>query len=477
MATPTKECSTNFANVQKLKNDTSYSTIIPKISYLCVMTSQEISQKILQNLGISSLNEMQLATLEAIKTQNSVLLTAPTGSGKTLAFLLPILELLETDKKNIQCLIVTPSRELAIQIEQVWRKMGTGFKVNTCYGGHSMQTEIQNLTEPPAILIGTPGRIADHLSRHSIDIQDTPILVLDEFDKSLSMGFEEEMTYIAEKLTGVKKKILVSATTLNRIPPFVGISKPTKVDFSYANEQGNDTLTLRTVIAGEENKFDKLLKLLCFLGSDATLIFCNQRETTEQVCQALQEKGIAATFFHGKMEQLDREKTLVNFRNGSVTFLVASDLAARGLDIPAVKNIVHYEMPFNLEDFTHRNGRTARMNAEGTAYLLLQSETTKIPYLDKLPPEVKIPKNVTLPKTPIWATLYVGGGKKDKLSKMDIVGFLSKKGNLEKDDIGLIEVMDFMAFVAVKKDKIATLLKLIQTEKMKGKKYKIEVAK
>lgn len=441
------------------------------------MTLPEISDTTLQNLGIETLNEMQIATWSAIKNQNHVLLIAPTGSGKTLAFLLPIVELLATNQKNIQCLILTPSRELAIQIEQVWRKMGTGFKATICYGGHAMQTEMQSLAVPPAVLIGTPGRIADHLSRNTIDISPTPILVLDEFDKSLSMGFEEEMTFIMGKLAQVQKKILVSATNLNKIPPFVALKNPTKIDFSPTNEQHKENLTLQTVVVGEENKQDTLLKLLCFLGAEATLIFCNQRETTEQVCRTLQEKGIAAAFFHGKMEQLHREKTLVNFRNGSVTFLVASDLAARGLDIPAVKNIVHYEMPFNAEDFTHRNGRTARMNAEGSAYLLLEKNETKIPYLEKLPTSLQLPKQFNLPPAPNWTTIYISGGKKHKLSKIDIVGFLAKKGNLAKDDIGLIEVMDFMTFVAVTKEKVATLLKTVQTEKIKGEKYKIELAK
>ncbi len=441
------------------------------------MILPEISDKILQNLGIEHLTEMQIATRAAIKNQNQVLLIAPTGSGKTLAFLLPILELLDPQQKNIQCLILTPSRELAIQIEQVWRKMGTGFKATMCYGGHAVQTELQSLAVPPALLIGTPGRIADHLTRNSIDISHTPILVLDEFDKSLSMGFEEEMTFITSKLAEVQKKILVSATNLSKIPPFVAFNKPTKIDFSPDNEQNKESLTVKTVMAVEENKLDTLVKLLCFFGAEATLIFCNQRETTEQVCMVLQEKGIAAAFFHGKMEQLHREKTLVNFRNGSVTFLVASDLAARGLDIPAVKNIVHYEMPFNAEDFTHRNGRTARMNAEGTAYLLLQKNETKIPYLEKLPSTFTLPQKLTLPTAPNWTTIYISGGKKSKLSKIDIVGFLAKKGNLEKDDIGLIEVMDFMTFVAIKKTKVATLLKTVQTEKIKGNKYKIELAK
>ncbi|TAH19653.1 MAG: DEAD/DEAH box helicase [Cytophagales bacterium] len=441
------------------------------------MKSFEISPKTLANLGIESLNEMQIAANQEIQDKKNVLLLAPTGSGKTLAFLLPIANLLDANTKGIQCLILVPSRELALQIEQVWRKIATGFKVNTCYGGHSVQTEVQNLTEVPTVLIGTPGRICDHIQRQSISLKDTQILVLDEFDKSLAMGFEQEMGFIVQKLHKLEKRILVSATSQLKIPEFVGIKQPTLVDFTKTQEKTTDGLVLKTVISEGKDKMLTLFRLLCFLGEESTLIFCNLRETAEQTCQALQEKGLEVAFFHGKMEQLDREKTLVNFRNRSVTFLLASDLAARGLDIPAVKNVIHYELPFNHEDFTHRNGRTARMNAEGTAYLMLEEGETKPSYLQQLPNEFRIPKKTSLPKPSEWATLYVSGGKKNKISKIDIVGFLSKKGSLEKDDIGLIEVMDFMSFVAVKKHKINSLLKLVQGEKMKGEKYKIELAK
>lgn len=439
------------------------------------MKSYETPQQILSNLGIDELNEMQITANQSIQDENEILLLAPTGSGKTLAFLLPILSQINPYDKGIQCLILSPSRELAIQIEQVWRKMSTGYKVNVCYGGHSMPIEIQSLSDVPTLLIGTPGRISDHISRRSINLEDTKIVVYDEFDKSLSLGFEAEMSFIAQKLINVEKKILVSATAQIRIPEFVGANNITTLDYTKSIEKTNDGLLLQTVFTDSKNKLNTLFQLICHLGSESTLVFCNLRETAEIVCETLNAKGIESAFFHGKMEQIDREKTLVKFRNGSITFLVASDLAARGLDIPNVKNIIHFELPFHSADFIHRNGRTARMNAVGTAYVLIEKDKQKPPYLANLPKEFKIPKSNHLPKPSQWLTLYISGGKKDKLSKMDIVGFLSKKGQLIKDDIGLIELMDFMSFVAVKKSKVDTLLFLIQNEKMKGKKYRIKI--
>ncbi|HRI60442.1 MAG TPA: DEAD/DEAH box helicase [Saprospiraceae bacterium] len=441
------------------------------------MESDQSLLKTLSNLGIPSLNALQETTLPAIQNHPNVILLAPTGSGKTLAFLLPVLNQLKTGVPGVQCLIVSPTRELAIQIERVWQKMSTGFKVNTCYGGHSMQTETQNLSQPPALLIGTPGRLLEHINRGSFALDGIRILILDEFDKSLSMGFQEEMKDIIKGLGALEKRILVSATNKLHIPAFTGITHPKVLNFYKEAEKSTDGLVVKRVLSPTEDKSKTLFQLLCYLGSEPTLIFCNQRDSTEHTCAMLADMGIPCSFFHGGMEQLDREKTLVQFRNGSVLYLVASDLAARGLDIPEVRNVIHYELPLKQNDFLHRNGRTARMHAEGTAYLLMHPDEPLPAYLPDAPPLLELPPTETLPEPSPWITLYISGGKKDKLSKMDIVGFLSKKGNLQKDDIGKIEVMDFMSFVAVKKDIAEGLLKAIQSEKMKGKKYKIVVAK
>jgi superfamily II DNA/RNA helicase len=441
------------------------------------MDTEEAFPEILSKLGIPALNAMQETALPAIQQHPNVILLAPTGSGKTLAFLLPVLSLLKAGTPGVQCLILSPTRELAIQIERVWQQMATGFKVNTCYGGHSMQTETKSLSQPPALLIGTPGRILEHINRNTIAPGSIRTLVLDEFDKSLSMGFQEQMADIIKALPGLEKRVLVSATAKQHIPGFTGITHPKVLNFNKAIEKSTDGLVVKRVVSPTEDKGPTLFRLLCFLGSEQTLIFCNQRDATEHASALLSSMGIANTFFHGGMDQPEREKTLVQFRNGSILFLVASDLAARGLDIPEVKHVVHFELPLKQNDFLHRNGRTARMHAEGTAYLLMHPDEPLPAYLPDPPPLLELPEIDTLPEPSPWTTLYISGGKKDKLSKMDIVGFLSKKGNLQKDDIGKIEVLDFMSFVAVRKDLADGLLQAIQSEKMKGKKYKIVVTK
>ena len=432
-------------------------------------------KSILAQLGIECLNEMQQLAHETIVSERNTVLLSPTGSGKTLAFLLPILELLKPEIQSVQCLILVPSRELGLQIEQVWKKMSTSFKINICYGGHAIETEIKNLSNPPAILIGTPGRIVDHLERKSFRTDKITTLVLDEFDKSLQLGFHEEMKFIISKLTNVDKRVLVSATVNVEIPRYTNIQNPVILDFTKVQKSDN-TLDLFYVRSEQKDKIDSLFRLICSLKSESAIVFCNHREAAERISDALVSRGIFATFYHGGLEQEERERALIQFRNKSISYLITTDLAARGLDIPEMKHVIHYHLPAKLEDFTHRNGRTARMLASGTAYIIVHESEKKADYLDFEIPKLALSETKALPKPPEFQTIYVSGGKKTKLNKGDIAGFFLQKGMLEKDDLGLIEVKDFVSFVAVKYNKTRDLLKNIEGQKMKGKKFKIEIA-
>ena len=440
------------------------------------MNSQNNTINILSNLGISTLNEMQIAAKETVLNDNNVLLLSPTGSGKTLAFLLPIFEMLQPEILSVQTLILVPSRELALQIEQVWKKMGTNYKVNVCYGGHSIETEMKNLTNPPALLIGTPGRIADHIDRGSFRVDKIQTLILDEFDKSLQLGFHEQMSFIIGKLTKINKRVLVSATSDIEIPKYTRVVNPSILDF-IPNHEEKSNLSIKFVISKEKDKIVSLFSLICSLKADAAIIFCNHRDAAERISDTLCEKGIYATYYHGGMDQEERERALIQFRNGSVSYLITTDLAARGLDIPEMKHVIHYHLPLKEDEFTHRNGRTARMMSSGTAYVIHNETEKKLDYLDYNLPILTLSNEINLPKPPFFQTVYISGGKKNKLNKIDIVGFFSQKGNLEKEDIGLIEVKDFISFAAIKFNKVNDLLKNILHEKMKGKKFKIEIAR
>ena len=434
------------------------------------------STNILLNLGIEKLNEMQLAAQETILSENNILLLSPTGSGKTLAFLLPIFEILKPEILSVQCLILVPSRELGLQIEQVWKKMGTNYKVNTCYGGHSIETEIKNLSNPPAVLIGTPGRIADHMERGTFRLDKIETLILDEFDKSLQLGFHEQMSYSIGKLIKLNKRVLVSATSDIEIPKYTRVVNPTILDF-IPNQEEETNLALKMIVSKERDKIGSLFNLICSLKSQSAIVFCNHRDAAERISDTLNEKGIYATYYHGGMDQEERERALIQFRNGSISYLITTDLAARGLDIPEMKHVIHYHLPLKEDEFTHRNGRTARMLSSGTAYIIANENEKKLDYINYAMPVFDVKNNTSLPKPPEFQTIYISGGKKNKLNKIDIVGFFSQKGKLEKEDLGLIEVKDFISFAAVKYNKVKDLLYNIRNEKMKGKKFKIEVAR
>ena len=463
------------------------------LTFVTMPAKNILLESILSKLKIKSLNEMQLASIEATGKHDNVMLLSATGSGKTLAYLLPLVKLLNPENTNTQAIIIVPSRELALQIESVFKSMGTNLKVTCCYGGHLRETEENNLKQPPALLIGTPGRLADHIRRGNITIDAIETLVLDEFDKSLELGFKDEMSFIIGSLKSIIKRILTSATEAIEIPAFIGMDKIVKLNF--LNDADEDTgLTVKSLLSDGKDKLETLFRLICMLGNRSTIIFCNHRESVERTSNWLKEKNILNVFFfqpeknilnvfyHGALEQQERDAALCKFRNGTVNVLVTTDLASRGLDIANIRYIIHYHLPGSEDIFTHRNGRTARMDASGTAILILSPGETLPEYINaavkKIDPiAIGLPATTTLPEKPQWSTLFIAAGKKDKVNKIDIVGFLSNKGQLKKEDIGLIEVKDFFSFVAVKKIKIGETLRLIQEQKIKNKKVKIVVAK
>lgn len=437
-------------------------------------------QDILRNLQIEQLTPMQEAAREAYGENKDLVLLSPTGSGKTLAFMLPLVQALRTDVQGVQAVVLVPSRELALQIETVFKSMGTSFKAMSCYGGRPAMEEHRTMKGiNPAVIIGTPGRMNDHLRKQNFDARSVSTLVIDEFDKCLEFGFHDEMAEVIGQLPSLKKRILLSATDAEEIPQFAGVGDGASlVKLNFLDPEAlAPRLKLHRVLSPGKDKLETLYRLLCTLGGDSTLVFVNYRESVERVADYLQSKKFPCDAFHGGMEQTDRERALYKFRNGSSPVLVSTDLAARGLDIPGIDNVVHYHLPVNEEAFTHRNGRTARWEARGSSFLLLHSEERLPDYLPQDIPAFELPEQTPKPAKSRWATLYIGKGKKDKLNKIDIVGFLYKKGGLAKEDIGQVDVKEHYAFVAVRRDKMKQLLTLIRGEKIKGIKTIIEEAK
>lgn len=428
-------------------------------------------QDILNKLNITALNDMQEEAHLAITNADNTIVLSPTGTGKTVAFLLPTMAALDRNIKDVQLLIIVPSRELAIQIEQVIREMGSGFKANAVYGGRPFSKDKIELAHAPAILIGTPGRISDHLRRETCSTAHIKTLVLDEFDKSLEIGFEEQMRDIIDHLPHIEKRVLTSATQDMKIPEFVGLQNELVIDYLHTKKS---QLEIKKVISPSKNKLQTLVDLLHTIGNKPGIIFCNFKDTIQFVSNFLNDNNIAHGCFYGGLEQIERERALIKFRNGTHQIIVATDLAARGLDIPELNYIIHFQLPLKAEEFTHRNGRTARMNAQGTAYVLKWEEenlpefiqTNHIEKLDGKPTRIRSQ----------WSTLFISGGRKDKISKGDIAGLFFKQGGLNKDELGIIELKQDCAFVAVPKNKADIIIELTNNTRLKKKKVRITLA-
>ena len=426
-------------------------------------------QDILAKLNISELNPMQEEAISVIESNRNTILLSPTGTGKTLAFLLPIIKTLDPESKDVQVLILVPSRELAIQIEQVVRNMGSGFKVNAVYGGRPMSKDKIELKHVPAILIGTPGRISDHFANERFSKNHIKTLILDEFDKSLEVGFEYEMRGIINQLSSLNSRVLTSATQGLEIPEFVGLNQPKIIN--YLKKKVISKLEVKTVVASAKNKSQTLVDLILHLGNQPGIIFCNLKDSISKVSQFLDKNKISHSCFSGGMEQRDRERSLIKFRNGTSQILIATDLAARGIDIPELKFIIHYELPKVEEDFTHRNGRTARVDSKGTAYVL-KWEKENLPDFIKKSKIEDISKRA-IRKPQYWETLFISGGRKDKISKGDIAGLFFKKGNISKDQLGSIELKQDCAFVAVPITIATDLVEKLNNLRLKKKKVKV----
>ena len=426
-------------------------------------------QDILTKLNIHTLNPMQQEAIAVIETTANTILLSPTGTGKTLGFSLPLLKSLDSDCHDVQALILVPTRELAIQIEQVIRTMGSGFKVNAVYGGRPMSKDKIEIKHNPAVLIGTPGRILDHFNSDRFSKESIKTLILDEFDKSLEQGFEDQMKSIIDQLPAISKRILTSATQGVSVPEFVKLDQP--ITINYLNQNTSSKLAIKTVISPDKNKLKTLLSLLEYIGNEPGIIFCNFRDSISAVSKFLELHKISHTCFSGGMEQKERERALIKFRNGSSQVLLATDLAARGIDIPEMKFIIHYELPIHKEEFIHRNGRTARVNAKGTAYVLK--------WKDQLLPEFILNvKGVDISekaphKPQYWQTLFISGGRKDKISKGDIAGLFFKQGELDRHELGAIELKQDCAFVAVPLAKADDLVLNLNNTRLKKKKVRV----
>ena len=439
------------------------------------MNEKVMIEAVRERLGIEALNELQREVLKAWKSSDSsdLVIYSPTGTGKTLAFALCLLHALQPPMGKLQAVVIAPSRELVMQTAEMMRSLAQGYKVTPCYGGHDSGDEKASLTVTPDIIVATPGRLLDHQHRGNINLNGARLLVLDEFDKSLELGFEEEMRQLLRQMPKLRRHILASATVLEVIPEYVRIHNPLIINALCGDNRPAERIAVWQVESDKKDKLDTLVALLRSLDGGKTIVFANFRESAERIHQHLRHQGIYAGLYHGAMEQHERECAVAMLNNGSVKVLVATDLAARGLDIDKVEHIIHYHLPVNEQAYIHRNGRTARVDATGNAYLITADGTP-------LPDYVADCKRFALKNSgqvpePTMATLYFQAGKKEKLSRGDILGFIAKNGGIEAREVGQIDVRDHYSLAAVPREAAKAVLKRLQPQKIKGRKVRISL--
>lgn len=434
-------------------------------------------QSILDALGFESLTPMQEQMHRAALEGKGVVMLSPTGSGKTLAYLYPLAELTDAASDALQAVVILPTRELAKQGEEMFRRMKTGLRALSLYGGRPTMDEHRILHEvKPQVVFATPGRLNDHLEKGNLMGQTVATLVIDEFDKCLELGFQDEMQRAVSQLTPLKRCWLMSATDMESIPAFMKAFSfdAVTLDFLSENEEKAARVAYYAVHSPEKDKLYTLGRLLTSVKGVPAIVFVAHRESVERVGKWLRGEGFGAVWYHGGMEQEVRERALYRFRSGSANVLVSTDLAARGLDIPEVGAVVHYHLPLKEEEYVHRNGRTARWTATGEIFLILGPEETLPPFATEAG-ELDVSHIAALrPTPPAYTTIYIGRGKQDKLSKGDILGFFCKKGHLKSDDIGRIDVGAHHAYAAVRRHALKPLLRQISGEKIKGMKTLIE---
>ena len=449
-------------------------------------SSLHVNKKLLENidsLGFSSMTPVQQKAIPIILEGSDLIAKSKTGSGKTIAFGIGILQSLDVKKFNIQFLVICPTRELCEQVATELRKLARlehNVKIVTIYGGESLGNQRRSLEKGAHIVVGTPGRIIDHIGKESIDLSHIQILVLDEADRMLDMGFYDDISYIKTKLSSKLQTLLFSATYPDDIKNLVAkvMHDPKTVTIEEDNEGYLKQLTCKV---NKEEKYETLKTILYSYRPDSVIIFCNTKVDVEEVTHKLYSDGFDTEYLHGGLEQNIRNEMLLMFANKSIPILVTTNLAARGIDIKDISLVINYDLPQDKEVYLHRVGRTARAGDEGISISLYsQNDINQLDAIKELVKtdieEIDLKTLTYESKKPLLAkytTLHLLAGKKEKIRAGDIVGTFIKTLGLDKDCIGNIDILQKDSYVAIKNDcNIERILKLKEIN-IKAKRVRI----
>jgi ATP-independent RNA helicase DbpA len=438
----------------------------------------------IESLGYTQLTPIQAESLPHILEGKDVIAQAKTGSGKTAAFGIGLLTKLDLNKFRVQTLVICPTRELADQVCKEIRRLARyaqNCKVLTLCGGTSFAPQRSSLENGIHIVVGTPGRLQEHLEKGSLCLDDLKVLVLDEADRMLDMGFEESIKEIVSYAPSHRQTLLFSATYADSIRQMSKQFqfKPVSVSVDTSHQK-NDIEQLFFQV-DRSKKENALGYLLSFYKPESTLIFCNTKKDCHDVANALDNIGFSVQAIHGDLEQKDRNQVLVRFANKSCSILVATDVAARGLDIKELQTVINYELPWDPEVYVHRIGRTGRAGKKGLALSLCTTKELKRveaveEYLDSstkwdevAPFQMKYEKRLDAP----MVTLWIGGGRKNKVRPGDILGALTGNTGIEGNKVGKIDVFDTHAYVAIKRDSVDKALQCLKKGKIKGRNFNV----
>ena len=438
----------------------------------------------LASLGYQQMTPIQAQALPPILAGADLIGQAQTGSGKTAAFGLCLLTKLDTRVSDIQSLVLCPTRELADQVAEEIRRLARGIpnvRVLTLCGGIPKRKQTAALQHGAHIVVGTPGRVEDHLRNASLALPALTTLVLDEADRMLDMGFQDALEAIVEHLPVARQTLLFSATFPAAIQATA--ERALKNPVTVRVETGNDAARITEHyyrVASEAQRLTALRQLLLHFSSASTLVFCSTRQAVKEVTQSLASHGFSVLALHGELEQMDRERTLARFANRSIAVLVATDVAARGLDIDALDLVINYHVAFEPEGHVHRIGRTGRAGNSGLACTLFSDEEAhRIARLegtgDPLRDAEPLPPQTVLDQSPVqpdMATLEIYAGRKQKLRPGDILGALTGVNGIAGDQVGKIQLFALRSYVAVRHDAIRSALRKLSDGKLKGRSYR-----
>ncbi len=452
--------------------------------------------EVVQELGFTAMTPIQAQSIPSLLEGKDLIGQSKTGSGKTAAFSLPILNRLDLSQRHIQALILCPTRELCTQVAREIRRLGRkqpGLQILIISGGQPIYPQLTALEKGVHIVVGTPGRVLDHLRRKSIELGGAKTLVLDEADRMLDMGFQEDMEQILDAIPKSRQTVFFSATYPKTIDSMSRKYQKNPVRVTMEDTEAQP-VNIRQMyyLAEPEVKLNGLVWLIQQNQPESAIIFCNLKATVIELGRAFSQLGISTGALHGDLEQAERDRVMAKFRNKSTRILVATDVAARGIDVENLDAVFNYDLPLQADIYVHRIGRTGRAGKKGLAISLVTArQKSKIPAIEAytgIQIQEKTLAQVSqlnlsefkscINQTAAMATLYVGGGRKDKMRPGDLLGALTgEAGGFKGNDIGKIEIHDRFSYVAISKSLAPIALQRLRDGLIKGRKFRVEMVR